>query len=69
MKRELHPLLKWISSHMDDSVNEVIFFLVWPLPETAMGLLCSCLVAALPYTHYVIRSTPVCGINSLPAQK
>ena len=35
---------------MDDSFNEVIKFPVWPLPETAMGVLCNCLVGALPYT-------------------
>ena len=35
---------------MDDSVElTVFFFLVWPLPETAMGLLCNRLVGALPY--------------------
>ena len=37
---------------MDDSVNQWIRFLVWPLPETATCLLCNCLVGALPYTHY-----------------
>ena len=37
---------------MDDSVNELIFsFLVWPLPETAMGLLCNCAMCALQYQH------------------
>ena len=43
--------------HMDDSVNAYIYFLVWPLPETAMGLLCNCLVGALPYTWYTLRDT------------
>ena len=43
------------------SVTELIRFLVWPLPKTAMGLLCNCLVGALhltyhtSYTHYAIR--------------
>ena len=33
----------------------MIYFLVWPLPETAMGLLCICLVGASPYTlHHTI---------------
>ena len=39
-----------------DSIYELIYFFVWPLPETAMGALCNCLVGALPYTHYVTRS-------------
>ena len=30
--------------------NELICFPVWPLPETAMGLLCNCLMGALPQT-------------------
>ena len=42
---------------------------MWPLPETAMGALCNCLADALPYTHYVIRSSPLCGVKVLhPAQ-
>ena len=32
---------------MDDRINELILFPVWPLPETAMGVLCNCLVGAL----------------------
>ena len=35
---------------MDDSVNELVCFLVWPHPETAMGLLCNFPVSASPYT-------------------
>ena len=30
--------------------NELICFPVWPLPETAMGLVCNCLMGALPQT-------------------
>ena len=30
--------------------NEAVYFPVWPLPETAMGLMCNCLVGAVPYT-------------------
>ena len=46
--------------------NELIFFVVWPLPETAMGVRCNCLVVvALPCTHYVIRSFPLWGVNVL----
>ena len=36
---------------MDDSVNELVHFLMWPLPETAMSLQCICLVGAIPHTH------------------
>ena len=33
--------------------NKLFFFFpVWPLPETAMGVLCNFFVGALPYTHY-----------------
>ena len=42
---------------MDDSVNELIYFLVWALPETALDLLCNCLVGASPYTRYTLRDT------------
>ena len=50
--------------------NDSICFPVWTLPETA-GILyvCNCLVGARTYTHYVIRSPPVCGVEVLhPAQ-
>ena len=40
------------------------FFLVWPRPETAMGILRNCLVSALPYAHYVI-SFPLRGAQVL----
>ncbi len=39
--------------HMDDGFDLIVFFLVWPLPETAMGSRCNCLVGGLPYTHYM----------------
>ena len=62
MKHELHPaknlFLKADFLHKDDSVNDLIYYLVWPLAETAMALLCDCLVGALPYTHYVIDHPP-----------
>ena len=54
---------------MDDSVNKLIYYLVGPIPETAMGVLFICLVGALPYTHYVIQSSPLCGVDVLHAQK
>ena len=37
--------------------------------QTAMGLLCNCLVGALTYTHSVIRSSPLCGGKFFPTQK
>ena len=32
---------------MDDSFNELLEFPVWPLPETATGVLCNCPSGAL----------------------
>ena len=55
--------------HMDDSVNELMHLQVGPLPETAMGLLCICLVGALPNTHYVMRSPPLYGVKLLPPHR
>ena len=40
---------------MADS-NYFMFFLVWSLPETAMGILCNWFVGALPYAYYIISS-------------
>ena len=42
---------------MDDSVNELIHFLVWPLPETARGFTMQLPRGCLTTTHYVIRSS------------
>ena len=40
--------------------SELTHFPVWPLPETAMGLLCNCLEGALPHTpEYTLRDTIV----------
>ena len=70
MKGELHPAKKHfrilcvLSCIWMTASNEFIYFLVWPLPETAIGILCNCLVGALPYTHYVI-SSPLCGVRVL----
>ena len=45
--------------------NESIFFLVWPLPETAMGLY-YVTASWVPYhKHYVIRSFPLWGVKVL----
>ena len=52
---------------MDDSVElTVFFFLVWPLPETAMGLLCNRLVGALRYNgiHCLVRDTIILLVRS-----
>ena len=47
--------------------KELIYFLVWPLPEIATGILCNCLVGALPWTgiQYVIPSFPLRGVMVL----
>ena len=43
--------------------------MLWPIPETAMGSLYNCLVGASPCTPYVIRSSPLYGVEALPAKK
>ena len=54
---------------MDDNANELLCFLVWPLQRQQWVLLCNFLVGALPYSHYVIRPFPSCGVRVLhPAQ-
>ena len=54
---------------MDDSANELLCFFLWPLQRQQWVLLCNCLVGALPYSHYVMRSFPLCGVRVLhPAQ-
>ena len=45
--------------------NELVYFLAWPLPETTIGIVRICLVGALPYKHYVIRSFPFCVVKVL----
>ena len=46
---------------MDYSADELLCFLVWPLQRQQWVLLfiCNCLVGALPYSHYVMRSIPL----------
>ena len=44
---------------MDGSANELLCFLVWPLHKQQWVLVCSCLVGASPYSHYVMRSFPL----------
>ena len=65
MQGELHPTRNrfqgGLSCNMFNSVDELNYFLVWPLPETAVGSLCNYL-AGLPYTFYVVRSSPLCGV-------
>ena len=49
--------------------NELFCVMVWPLPETAMGILCTCLVGALQYTSkYKLRNTtiPLAGTQGSP---
>ena len=59
MKGELQPIVVRTACeadlHMDGSVNELIYFLVWPLPGISMGLLCSCLIGCL--TIYQVHTT------------
>ena len=43
---------------MDDSFNELIYFPVWPLPETATGVLCNCLVVDC-HKHYLVRDANI----------
>ena len=49
----------------DDSANELLCFLVWPLERQQKVLLRKCLVGALPYSHYVMRSFPLWGVRAL----
>ena len=75
MKGELHPSKKRSSDGvrhlvptfllMDDSANELLCFLVWPLQRQQWALPCNCLVDALPYSHCVMRSFPMCGVKVL----
>ena len=74
-KGELHPSknrsydgLRHLGSTflpVDDSANELLGFLVWPLQRHQWVLLHNCLVGALPYSHYVTRSFPLCGVRVL----
>ena len=79
MKGELHPsknhsydgLRQLVPTFllMDDSANELLCFLVWLLQRQQWVLLCNCLVGALRYSQYVMRSFPLCGVKVLhPAQ-
>ena len=56
---------------MDDSTNE-LYFILWgdhSRDSKERMLLCNCLVGALPYSQYVMRSSPLCGVRALhPAQ-
>ena len=53
--------------HMDMTSSNYyyyFFLLVWPRPETTIGILCNCLVGVVPYTHNVI-SSPLRGVKAL----
>ena len=40
------------------SIGTIYCFLVWPLPETAMGIICNCHMGALQYTsRHTLRDT------------
>ena len=47
--------------------NELICFPVWPLPETAIGLLCNCLMGALIAMHGRSRMTLDLRIHTRPS--
>ena len=57
---------------MGDSFNALIYFPVWPLPQTAiiMGIRCNCLImSVLLQTLHWMRSIALCGAKVLqPAQ-
>ena len=60
--------------YMDDKAsNELIFFLVWPLPETAMGMLLRNrlvgALGALPCKHYVVRFIPLVRSEGSPHKR
>ena len=44
---------------MDDSANELLCFLVWPLHRQQWVIRCNCLAGSVPYSHYVMRSFPL----------
>lgn len=44
--------------------SDFMSFLVWPLPDTAMSRLDSCLVGALPYTWCTLRETTIALVRS-----
>ena len=46
---------------MDISFNELNYFSVWPIPETAMGVLHNCIVGASPQT---IRDAIIAFVRS-----
>ena len=57
VRRTLAPIFL----RMDDSANELLSFLVWPLQRQQWVFPCNCLVGALPYSHLVMRSFPSCS--------
>ena len=59
-------LLRRTFLHIWMTASKKMFcFMVWPLPETAMGILCNCLVGALPDKRYEIRSFNLCGVTAV----
>ena len=73
MKGELHPSKNRSQDElrhlvptlllMNDSANELPYFLVWLLQRQQWALLHNCLVGASPYSHYLMRSIPLCGVR------
>ena len=48
---------------VDDNANELLCFLVRPPQRQQWVLLFNCLVGALPYSPYMMRSFPLCGVT------
>ena len=54
---------------MDDSANELLCFLVWPLQRQQWVLLCNCVVGDIHYPQHVMGAFLLCGVMVLhPAQ-
>ena len=51
--------------HIDDRFNELLSFPVWPLPETAMGVLLYVTASWVPYhKHHQVRDTIIPFVRS-----
>ena len=49
---------------MGDSFNELVYFPVWPLPQTVLEVRCDCLMGVLPYKNTVVRNTIIRPVRS-----
>ena len=74
MNGALHPTQNIFRRNfwrMDHCVNSEMYYLGWPNPDAAMGLLCnlSALLQYIPGRHYVIRVAPLCASRLFAANK